>query len=699
MLWVTTLLLIDTYANSIQDVEHIVIFMQENRAFDHYYGTLKGVRGFNDHASPLLPSGKSMFYQPTHILRPAEYQLPFHVNTSATNAICMAAPAMGYEPDILMWDDGKMNAWNTAREPGYGMSFFDRSDLPYYYTLADNFVIGDQYFQSTFTSTNPNRLHLFSGSNGLSLNHTAVLDDRESKIGLIWETMGETLERAGVSWRVFQEADNFDDNAFAWFTNYKLAKPGNPLFDNGMSRVLDLETAFRDALSNGSLPQVSYMIAPTALSEHATNHPSDGEDLTARLLRALQDHPAMYAKTVFILNYDEGGQFFDHHWTPTPPQHANDGKSTVSTEGEMFRPFGKVLQPPLPIGLGFRVPLIIVSPWTRGNFVISEVFDHTSVIKFIEERFNVTCKNISPWRRAVVGNLLSAFNFSAPDYSWPSFPNTSNYVNTSARECHDLPSPLIPTFQTFPVQESGSRNARPIGYVFLVTFQLITHTTLTLTINNTGNLGAVFYLYDLVEPHNPPLKYTVETGKALTDAISLPTKSNNGGSGSFSFSLHGPNGFTRQFAGPTAGFSFPCPTLTLAYDLQSPALVFSLTNPTSSPLSVQLSDPLYQKTASRMWFIPVGAKTPSTQVWMVDTTEQWYDVLLQGDYFTWRVKGHLENGKVTSTDPAIAFRPAPVLTDPVPMPEHYLQARSYPSSLKDAAFYPYQSKQWRDGEL
>lgn len=676
-------------AGSLSDIEHIVIFMQENRAFDHYYGTLRGVRGFNDHAAPLLPNGRSIFFQPTDDLNPNEYQLPYHLNTTATNAICMAAPQMGYEPDIMMWNDGKMNAWNTAREPGYGMSYFERSDLPYYYTLADNFVVGDQYFQSTFTATNPNRLHLFTGSNGLSVGKFAVLDDAESPKGWSWETMGETLEKAGVSWRVFQERDNFDDNAFAWFSNYIDAPPNSPLYEKGMARVENLEQAFRGALVNGTLPQVSWLIAPTAFSEHATNHPSDGEDLSARLLGALRDYPEIYAKTAFILNYDEGGQFFDHHWTPTAPQGPHDGKSTVTTDGERYLK-SQHFSGSLPIGLGFRVPLIIVSPWTRGPFVVSEVYDHTSVIKLVEARFNVSCPNISPWRRAVTGNLLSAFDFSSPDFSWPAFPNTSNYVNTSARECADLPAPVIPTFQTFPVQEVGVRLSRPLPYAFAVTFTATSPTTLNFSLSNTGTQGAAFYLYDLVKTHSAPRKYTVEAGKALDDTLPLTPASK------FGFSLHGPNGFVRQVAGtsePSSGTTVAAPVLTLAYDLLTPALLFRLTNPSGAPLSVVLSDPTYQVTATRTWVVP--AQGVSSTEWSVAATEQWYDVILTSSVYSWRVKGHLENGKTTSTDPAMG-KGAPSQKEgsvPIPMPDKFLHARTQPvkgvkATLKDHEFSP-----------
>ena len=178
-----------------------------------------------------------------------------------------------YPTDIKMWNSGRMDSWNTARDPGLGMSYFTREDLPYYYSLYDNFVVGDHYFQSTYTCTNPNRLHLFSGSNGLSVGQTAILENNEPIPGFNWTTMAEILENNNISWKVYQQYDNFDDNAFAWFANFQKSRPGDNLFDKGMARQVSLIESFEDDIVNGKLTSVSYIVAPTRKSEHATNHP------------------------------------------------------------------------------------------------------------------------------------------------------------------------------------------------------------------------------------------------------------------------------------------------------------------------------------------------------------------------------------------------------------------------------------------
>ena len=128
-------------------------------------------------------------------------------------------------------------------------------------------------------------------------------------------------------------------------------------------------------MAAGTLPQVSYIVASAKYSEHPEAPPAFGESLTDRLLQVLTSNPALWSKTAFIINYDENDGFFDHMPAPLPAITPAMGQSTVATTGEVYE--GQ------PVGLGIRVPLLIVSPWTRGGWVNSEVFDHTSVIQFL----------------------------------------------------------------------------------------------------------------------------------------------------------------------------------------------------------------------------------------------------------------------------------------------------------------------------
>ena len=632
----------------IDQVEHIVIFMQENRAFDHYYGTLQGVRGFNDRAATPTRLGKDTFTQPVFPANDTTYMLPFHVQAMTTSAMCMDAPTMEFFTNMGIVDGGRYDYWNIVREAGMGMSYFNRSDLPYYYSLYDNFLVGDHYFQSSFTETNPNRMHLFTGSNGLSVGQLPVLYNTEPDPGYEWPTMAETLEAANISWRVYQQHDNFDDNGFAWFKTFQEAKPGSVWYDKGMYRSRDLIQEFESDIKAGTLPKVSWLVGPTNLSEHATYHPAAGEDFSARILKVVQAYPDVYKKMIFILDYDEGGQFYDHLWTPVPPLNQPvDGISTVTTKGETFPFFEKSL----PIGLGYRVPLIIISPWTRGNIVYSDVLDHTSVIQLLEYRFNVTCPNISPWRRATVGNMLSAFDFEHPDYSWPTaLPNTSSYPADAQYECDNLPAPTVPAEQSYPIQEKGVRIARALQHYFAVNVTL-NQTSITVSIStNPASRSGSFIWYDVQRIDTiDPKRYLVEPAKSISD--SFPINPNN-----FSFALHGVNGFVRSHRGS----SVPSCTVNLRENPSSDEidLVFTRTDRSSvdSVESFIVEDKGY-KTPGSPWKVSIPSGKMST-VWSLNATASgfWYDLLVKPSADQWeqRFMGHMEVGYDTISDPAMA---------------------------------------------
>jgi len=622
-------------ARPMDQIEHIVIFMQENRPYDHYFGTLKGVRGFNDRAATPMRNGQNTFYQPVTGSNQS-YMLPFHVSTLTTSAICMDAPTMEYFCDIAMLDNGYYDKWNTARPAGMGMSYFNRTDLPYYYALYDGFTTGDQYFMSTYTATNPNRLHVFSGSNGLSVGQQPCIDDIEP--GFNWITMGEVLEAANISWKVYQQADNFDDNANAWFNTYRNAKPGEPLYDKGMARSVDLIADFNNDMQAGKLPQVSWLVAPANMSEHASYHPSAGEDFTARILKAVQANPSVYAKMAFILNYDEGGQFFDHSWTPNVPlNQPTDGISTVDTTGEVWdrKQYGNWT-----IGPGFRVPLLVISPWSRGNIVVSETFDHTSVMRMVEERFNVHLPTISPWRRAMMGDIFSAFDFQNPDYSWPTLPDTSGYPDQSNTQCSTLPPPEVPAQQSFPTQEKGTRISRALPYEFQVSDKT-TSDTFSLTISVTGARGAAFIFYDASNFTGfMPRKYTVDSLKSITDTFSITGKKD------YSFALYGPNGFVRQFAGSAAGAALNI-AAKIVFGKSNNSVGIAVAG--ASTVTYDIFDNAYGQQAV------MGAKGSGLTWFNTSGSGNWYDFTVRDTTlgFQRRFMGRMETGKDTISDPAM----------------------------------------------
>jgi hypothetical protein len=182
-------------------------------------------------------------------------------------------------------------------------------------------------------------------------------------------------------------------------------------------------------------------------------------------------NPEVWSKTVFLINFDEEGGFFDHMVPPTPPRSREEGISTVDITNEIFP--GDATHPSGPYGLGMRVPMFVISPWSRGGWVNSQLFDHTSTIRFIEARFakrnrDLIETNITPWRRAVVGDLTTAFDFANPE-AWRKvkLPSTAAYKPTDF-ERHPDEEPVPPTQQILPAQEQGVRPARALPYALHV---------------------------------------------------------------------------------------------------------------------------------------------------------------------------------------------------------------------------------------
>ncbi len=419
-------------AGSIMDIEHIVILMQENRSFDHYYGTMPGVRGFSDPAAITLPTGNPVFYQPDSA-HAQGYLLPFHYDTTSSSAQATPGTDHSWPTQHQAWDNGQMDQWIAAKGE-YTMGYFRQDDIPFHWALAEAFTICDNYHCSVFGPTNPNRLYMWTGmidpggtGGGPIIDNTPAFDN----VVLSWTTYPERLERAGISWKVYQEEDNYDDNALAWFKQYAHAPSSSPLRQRGIS--FGLAGDFEADARAGRLPQVSWLVAPTAQTEHPDYFPAAGAEYIAQKLDAIAANPDLWARTAFILCYDENDGMFDH----VPPPVAPAGTASEFVDG-------------LNIGLGFRTPTTIISPWTAGGFVCSEVFDHSSLIRFIEARFGVAEPNLSAWRRQACGDLTSAFRFSAQPCRYPAragelgLPVTESRLLRAQQQVNDLPFPAIP---------------------------------------------------------------------------------------------------------------------------------------------------------------------------------------------------------------------------------------------------------------
>ena len=649
---------------SIRDVEHVVILMQENRAFDHYFGTLRGVRGFGDPRPVTLPSGRPVWFQPEPHAD-GRYVLPFHLDSQATSAQVMESLDHNWKGSHERWKHH--DAW-IAVKSRLTMGYFTRADLPFYYGLADAFTICDAYHCSIFAPTNPNRMFLFTGTSGLTTGETGPLavinPPRERNLtadmahdspafpGFGWTSYAERLQAAGVSWKVYQEYDNYGDNALAYCTAFRGVGRDSPLYARARdwvagstpanarsSRGEHLGAAFANDIAAGTLPQVSWIVAPYIMCEHPSASPGYGQSLTARLIEALADNPETWAKTVFLLTYDENDGFFDHVPPPLPAVNAAMGASNVDVRGETYAA--------QPVGLGPRVPMLAISPWSRGGWVNSEVFDHTSVIRFLETRFGVAEPNISPWRRAVCGDLTSVFDFEGPAAPpararWPDQSQLMTKVDAAAK----LAAPAVPDPQALPIQEPGGRPARALPYRLQVN-AAVTVDRIRLTFINDGTAGAALSVWP-ADAAAGPWCCTLAAGTRLTADYPL-------GKDGYDLTVHGPNGFLRRFAGSAARG----PEVEAAHVPHQDHLALKVSSP-GAIRRVTVTPGAYRHGTARVH--EVGAGQAITDVWRVDASAHWYDLIVTSETdprWLRRLSGHLETGDPSFSDPAIGLSEAP----------------------------------------
>jgi phospholipase C len=635
--------------------------MQENRSFDHYFGCLKGVRGFGDPRVLTLRSGRSVFHQP---VGPGitETVLPFRLNSATTSAECMGSLDHTWRGPINLWKHH--DVWNPVKTP-LTMGYFTREDIPFYYALADSFTVCDAYHASIFGPTDPNRLYLFTGTSGSSVgdfraqtvhnaddgNWTAdAKRDDPNFRGYTWTTYAERLQDSGISWKVYQEYDNFGDNSLAYFARFRGLNPNSALYRRGRSWVAGstLENApysrgehviksFAQDVADDALPQVSWLVAPKSASEHPDASPTVGESFTAGILAALASNPTVWAKTAFILNYDENDGFFDHVPPPVPAIRPALGASTVSTAGEVLQEDAQ------PLGLGPRVPAIVVSPWTRGGWVNSQLFDHTSVIRLLEARFGVHEPNISPWRRAVTGDLTSVFDFATPDEEWVKLPSATRLLSRLNAACK-LPGPRLPSTPAYPIPERGVRPSRPLPYDLSV--DCVVAARVTLTFHNRGAAGACFRVVASGATAPGPWFFTVEAGKSLTGTIPRPGSQD----APYDIVIFGPNGFFRHVRG--VGRSLL--DVEAHFDSKAAQVVLTLTNSGPSTLEAEVVTNTYGLAAPRRYALPSGGRRQDRRP--INASAYWYDVSVKrvGEpQYLRRFAGHMETGAPGISDPAI----------------------------------------------
>jgi phospholipase C len=671
-------------ARSIKDVKHIVILMQENRSFDHYFGTMKGVRGFGDRFPVPLESGNHAFYQSDgNKIIP-----PYRAHGKTSNAALVQGTPHNFSDMQAAWNQGKYGFWPLFKTP-FSMAYYTREEIPFQYAMAESFTICDAYYCSVATGTDPNRVIFWSGSHFNPEKRAAGINctDQDSEPvnlrcwikgtmpepgytyqgnAFQWPTIPDTLDKEGISWRIYQDPnDNWTGamHGCLAFESFRNAKPGSSIYENGM-RHWPVGKLKEDVMNN-RLPQVSWVLPSKKDCEHpgAPSSPYRGADFTHAVLDAITSNPDVWSKTVFFLTFDENDGFFDHLPAPAVPSYNLDntlaGKSTIGLEGMYFdardpeQPGSSkyiderdtITGMIRPWGMGPRVPMYIISPWSKGGWVNSQVTDHTSVAQFIEKRFNIVIPAISPWHRAVSGDLTSAFDFETPnDPVFPSMPDTSKHQQMDEAS-QRLPKAVAPEVPAPLYQEKGVRFSRALPYrLYCFCREPEKPGAIQLVFDNRGAAGAVYHVYDRQHLDRIPRRYTVEAGKWLQDDWDLSESQ-----GRYDLEVHGPNGYFCRFTGITGKEQ---PSVIWAYDHVGGSVSATLKNGSRHSVKGSISANAYGYPE-----IPfeIPAKQSITKTLSLASSANWYDFTVKsGSAFSQRFAGRVETGKHGISDPAMA---------------------------------------------
>lgn len=595
------------------------------------------------------------------------------------------------------------------------------SDLAFYNKLVSSFTICDGYHCSVHSGTDPNRSHFWTGTAG----GWTVNAYFSSKVGSrpTWKTYPEKLWDHGVEWKFYQNglggADeffgNFDDNTLQFFAKYQDADSPLALRTLSMNSVLrtdpDVPSQFEKDVVEGKLPPVSWISAPTAFSEHPGGiSPHFGEYYVNEILKVLAAHPEVWKKTVFIINYDENDGFFDHVPPPLPPLPTLNDVGKVS-DGIVISASADVndfntehatklvqdLLPPdyarypasrqqLAMGLGNRVPCLIISPWTVGGRVCSELFDHTSTLRFLDtwlaakgwQTKSETFANISSWRRAICGDLTSAFDFTRK------LEDTAKESKSKLDAVMAAAKP-VPAYQTIKDQDQLKKELHhykdsekdiatdlaketrlkqdrtqvdllPLDYDFNVYASVAANKkNLTLTFKNRGKLGVALNVYSYLDYDKSRGAWfyalikavDVKTPVVLADNYDLVARG-----GKYEFAVHAPNGYLSEFRGDT----------TLAGQLQ----IADIVDVQSADNATKVRFDFSKWPGVNGDLTMVNAYTKETATVAAGTVsvsgaakDGWYDISFTdkaGTGYLRRYAGHLENGKISRSDPAIGLQ-------------------------------------------
>lgn len=775
------------------DAEHVVFLMQENRSFDHLFGALQGVRGFNDPRAIRQPNGNNVWLQSN---KEGETYLPFRLNTKDTKVPWMGSTPHNWTDQTDARNNGKYDKWldnKKAYNKEYAkvpltLGYCDRIDFPFYYSLADAFTVCDQNFCSSITGTHPNRHYWMTGTvrEKNTPEGIAHLWNNSNYVTpeLDWKTFPERLEEQGVSWKVYQNEitmgygikgeengwlSNFGTNVLEYFKQYNvrlhpgaianldlkkanilkeianLEKDGDSTKlaaarkvlekiesdkreytmaqynqlgknakalnerafttnmgdaayhdltnlkydDNGTPRELnipkgDILYQFREDVKNGTLPTVSWLMTPANFSDHP-GQPWFGPWYVNEVMEILLQNPEVWKKTIFIMTYDENDGFFDHvvPYAVPNPYKENTGKVSSGIDPKMD--FATKTQQTNPsatadriressIGLGYRVPMIIASPWTRGGYVCSELFDHTSSLQFLEHfiarKFDKHIKdeNITQWRRTICGDLSAAFRpYNGEKIESPQFLEKQAFLEDIHKaKFKDVPANFKALSQSeidlvnhqplqspyFPQQEKGVREACAVPYELQVNGQF-NKDSFTIRFNAGNSIfkerssGAPFLVYAMNPYQQETLRtweYAVAAGDTLEDTWHVPTFAN----GNYHLRVYAPNGFYREFAGNRNN---PAIQIESKHEKGLTGnMVVTITNHDTKTHTCEIKDNSYRNvTVTRS--VPAGETV--TVVLNLKRSYNWYDytVNVKGTEMRESFAGHVETGKVSKTDP------------------------------------------------
>lgn len=704
---------------TINDIKHIVILMQENRSFDHYFGTMRGVRGFGDRFPIPLAHGKSVYFQPNPDGGPDV--LPFRRDSRVSNALIGSGTPHDYPDQQAAWNQGKMDRWIQFKNQT-AMGYFLREDIPFQFALADAFTVCDSYHCSVLTGTDPNRIVFWSGSNfnpelrkqGINStdadsepvnsrcwpapsNWVAGRAQQADGSGQIdpekgtynykyannpfrWDTLPDLLQKAGVNWRIYQNMNNNWTGAMHGclaFESFRTAQPGSPIYERGLTGgpeaddgAVNFLARLKQDVLKSALPQVSWILPTQDLAEHPDSREgiAGAANFISEVLDALTSNPEVWSKTALFVAFDENDGFFDHVAMPAVPSYDAKGKlmgkSTVPLDGEYFdatvntRTYLAAADTTSgtirPWGLSSRVPMYVISPWSKGGWVNSQVFDHTSMGRFLEKRFGITVEAISPWHRAISGDLTSCFDFVSPnDPVFPSLPDTSRYLDVNAAQrllptkaVTKAPAVLQPLYQ-----EAGTRLSRALPYELHTSARVEPKGLVSLLFRNTGKQGAVFHVYDKLHLDLIPRRYTVEAGKQIADQW------NTGASdrGEYELWVYSTNGFVRGFKGnalahEAADFK---PEVQVSYEPASGQVYLRVHNAGKAKGAARITANAYR--ADGPWLLEVAAGETGTLQWSLESSGRWYDFTVAAGTIERRFAGRVETGRPSVSDPAMAL--------------------------------------------